>query len=108
MKYILYKLKNPKYEQVIPYFRTLDRDFRNFYPCEIIRINQCEGRIEKSVPRVAVWHHEACPLMTNGESYEGRIFFLAHHCFFYFKIIGWGTGRKNSKMVTQKDSINLK
>ena len=26
-----------------------------------IRIhNECEGRIEKSVPRIAGWHHEAC------------------------------------------------
>ena len=60
-----------------------------------IRIHyECEGRIEKYVPRIAVWHHEACRVMTNGDS-EGRIFlsyphtnneflFLAHHCFFFF------------------------
>ena len=29
--------------------------------------NECEGRIEKSVPRIAVWHHEACRVMTNGD-----------------------------------------
>ena len=31
-----------------------------------IRIyHECEGRIEKSVPRIAVWHLEACRVMTN-------------------------------------------
>ena len=40
----------------------------------IIRIyHECEGRIEKSVPRITVWHHEACRVMTNGDP-EGRIF----------------------------------
>ena len=34
---------------------------------------ECEGRIEKSVPRIAIWHLEACRVMTNGDS-EGRIF----------------------------------
>ena len=39
-----------------------------------IRIyHECEGWIEKSVPRIAVWHQEACRLMTNGDP-EGRIF----------------------------------
>ena len=33
----------------------------------------CEGKIEKAVPRIAVWHHEACRVMTNGDP-EGRIF----------------------------------
>ena len=32
-----------------------------------------EGGIEKSVPRIAVWHHKACRVMTNGDP-EGRIF----------------------------------
>ena len=32
-----------------------------------------EGRIEKSVQRIAVWQHEACRVMTNGDP-EGRIF----------------------------------
>ena len=32
--------------------------------------------IEKSVPRITVWHHEACRVMTNGD-HEGRIF-LSH------------------------------
>ena len=34
--------------------------------------HECEGRIEKSVPRIVIWHHEACWVMTNGYS-EGRI-----------------------------------
>ena len=39
-----------------------------------IRIyHECEGRIEKSVLRIAVWHHETCRVMTNGDP-EGRIF----------------------------------
>ena len=33
-----------------------------------IRIyHKCEGRLVKSVPRIAVWHHEACRVMTNGD-----------------------------------------
>ena len=28
--------------------------------------------IEKSVERIAVWYHDACPVMTNGDP-EGRI-----------------------------------
>ena len=43
----------------------------------IVRIHhECEGGIEKSVPRVTVWHHEACRVMTKGDP-EGRIF-LSH------------------------------
>ena len=42
----------------------------------IIRIyHECEARIELSFPRIAVWHHEACRVMTNGDL-EGRIFFI--------------------------------
>ena len=42
--------------------------------CENIRIHhECEGRIEKSVPGINVWHHEACLVMANGDS-EGWIF----------------------------------
>ena len=40
--------------------------------------NDCEGRIEKSAPRIAVWHLEACRLMTNGDS-EGGIFLSYPH-----------------------------
>ena len=40
--------------------------------------NECEGRIEKSVSRIAVWHHEACRVMTNGDP-EGWIFLSYPH-----------------------------
>ena len=44
-----------------------------------IRIyHECEGRIEKSVPRITVWHHQACRVMTNGD-HEGRIFLSYPH-----------------------------
>ena len=46
---------------------------------EIIRIHhECEGGIEKSVPRITIWHHEACRVMTNGDP-EGRIFITHPH-----------------------------
>ena len=41
---------------------------------QTIRIyHECEGRIEKSVLSIAVWHREACRVMTNGDP-EGQIF----------------------------------
>ena len=40
--------------------------------------HECEGRIEKSVPRIAVLHHKACRVMTNGDL-EGQIFLLYPH-----------------------------
>ena len=41
---------------------------------KIIRIyHEWEGGTEESVPRIAVWHHEACRVMTNGDP-ERRIF----------------------------------
>ena len=44
-----------------------------------IRIyHECEGRIEKSAPRIAVWHHETCRVMTNGDP-EGGIFLSYPH-----------------------------
>ena len=36
------------------------------------------GGIVKSVPRIAVWHHEACQVMTNGDP-EERIFLSYPH-----------------------------
>ena len=36
-----------------------------------------EGRVDKSVRNITVWHHEAFRVMTN-DNPEGRIF-LAHH-----------------------------
>ena len=51
--------------------------------------------MEKSVPKIAVWHQEACRVMTNGDP-EGRIFLSYPHTnnvfvfllttVFYFKI----------------------
>ena len=41
-----------------------------------MRIHECEGRIEKSVPRITDWHHVACRVMTKGD-HEGRIFSIA-------------------------------
>ena len=35
--------------------------------------HECESGIEKSVPRITVWHHEACRVMTNYDP-EGQIF----------------------------------
>ena len=44
-----------------------------------IRIyHECEGRIEKSVPRIDVWHHEACRVMTKVDP-EGLIFLSYPH-----------------------------
>ena len=40
--------------------------------------HEYEGRIEKSVPRITVWHHEACRVMTNADP-EGRIFLSFPH-----------------------------
>ena len=46
---------------------------KKYIEIQYIRIfHECEGRIEKSVPRIAVWHHEACRVMTNGDP-MGRI-----------------------------------
>ena len=49
-----------------------DPEGRIFLSCEhpkakAIRIyHECEGRIEKCVQRIIVWHQEACRVMTNG------------------------------------------
>ena len=40
--------------------------------------HECKGRIEKSVMRIAVWHHEACGVMTNSDP-EGQIFLSYPH-----------------------------
>ena len=41
---------------------------RSYSLQDIIRIlHECEGRIEKSVPRIIFWHHKACRVMTNGD-----------------------------------------
>ena len=44
----------------------------------IVRIyHEWEGGIEKSVPRITDWHHEACRVMTNGDP-EGQIIRIYH------------------------------
>ena len=35
--------------------------------------HEFEGKTGKSVPMIAVWHHEACRVVANGDP-EGRIF----------------------------------
>ena len=46
---------------------------------QIIRIyHEFKGRLENSVRRIAVWHHEACRVITNGDP-EGRIFLSYPH-----------------------------
>ena len=45
----------------------------------IIKIyHECEGRIEKFVHRIAVWHHKACRVRTKGDP-EGQIFLPYPH-----------------------------
>ena len=62
--------------QILTFF-TQKRDYKTIlmsYDKYYIRIyHECEGRIEKSVPRIAIWHHVACRVMTNDDP-EGRIF----------------------------------
>ena len=44
------------------------------WSCKIIKIyHECAGRIEKSIPRIGVWHHKACRVVTIGDP-NGRIF----------------------------------
>ena len=44
-----------------------------------VRIHhECEGRTEKSIPRIAIWYHEACLVMTNNDP-EGQIFLSYPH-----------------------------
>ena len=70
---------------------------------DTIRIyHECEGRIEKSVPRIAVWHHEACRVMTNVDP-EGRIFLYHPHTNngLFFKYVSTYKWRKqNAEKVT--------
>ena len=50
--------------------------------CKIKRIyHECEGKIEKPVPRIAVWHHEVYRVMTNSDL-EGQIFHKNNGFFF--------------------------
>ena len=92
--------------------------------CKNIRIlHMCEVRIEKSVPRVTVWHHEALPSdakqWSRGTEFFIRtehsclIFFLAYFRFrmFYFKSsihyhIQWRWRGKMTSLWRQND-VNL-
>ena len=74
-----------------------------------IRIHhECEGGIEKSVPKITDWHHEACRVMKNGDR-EGRIFLSHPHMnngFFFllttkYLILYW----KNMKKTYRKSWI---
>ena len=40
--------------------------------------DECEGGVEKSIPRITDWHHEAWGVMTNGDR-EGPIFLSNSH-----------------------------
>ena len=58
---------------------VLFNDLKLYDELQNIRIyHECEGRIEKYVTRIAVWHHEAFPVMTNSDP-EGQIFLSYHH-----------------------------
>ena len=56
-----------------PAYPPIQRDYKN-----ISIYHGCEGRIEKSVPRINFLHHKACRVMTNGDP-EGRIFLSYPH-----------------------------
>ena len=44
-----------------------------------IRIHhECEDEMEKSVPKIAVWHHKACGEITN-EDHKGQMFLFRPH-----------------------------
>ena len=61
-----------------------------------IRIHyECEDGIVKSIPRIIVWHHKACRVMTNRE--RERWIFLSH---FHTKAaeIPIGCARKKMKL----------
>ena len=59
-----------------------------------IRIyHECEGRIESSVPRIAVWHDEACRVKSKGRIFlsyphtNNGFFFLLTTVFIYLFIL---------------------
>ena len=68
--------------------------------------HECEGGIEKSVPRITDWHHEACRVMTNGDS-EERIFLSHPHTnngFFFllttkYRIYNWKKHEKDFQKI---------
>ena len=61
--------------------------------------HECKGGIEQTVLRIAVWHHEACRVMTNYDP-KGQIFlsyphtndgffFLLTTVFYFLESQGW-------------------
>ena len=68
-----------------------------------IRIHhECEGGIEKSVPRITVCHHEVCRVMTNDDP-EGRIFLSHPHTinlFFFLLTIKYNISRDSLGKIT--------
>ena len=66
--------------------------------------HECEGGIEKSVPRITNWHQEACLVMTKGD-HKGLLFLSHPHKnngFFFllitkYSILYWKNMRKASR-----------
>ena len=56
---------------VYPILITLDYLFELIWNIRIY--HKCEARIEKLFPKIAVWHHKACRVITNGDP-KGWIF----------------------------------
>ena len=92
-----------------PVFLAMANLFSHFNACQalfptemvgpqigIIRIyHECEGGIEKSVPRITVWHQEACRVITTVIPRDGifypnltqmKDYFSCSLLFYYFKI----------------------
>ena len=40
--------------------------------------HECNGMIDEAVPRITIWNHEACRVMTHGDP-DGRIFLSYAH-----------------------------
>ena len=105
-KYACSLVRKPKFRPLALLGRSALAFMRGICPYEIIRIHhECEGGIEKSVPRITDWHHEACRVMTLGDR-EGRIFLSNPHTdngFFFllttkYIILYW----KNMKKTARK------
>ena len=78
--------------------------FLNTPRCNFIRTyHECEGAIEKSIPRITVWHHEASLVMPNRDR-EARIFLsdLYTNNGFFFLLI---TKCKKKRQISGIDTI---
>ena len=79
--YVLKKLTLHQRSKMRDFPLFFKRTLLHYLPhvAQTIRIyHECDGRIEKSAPRIAVWHQEACRVMTNGDS-EGWISLSCPH-----------------------------